>query len=203
MTMAEWFLYCLLTLPIVYAPGPMTLFSMANGVRVGYARTCFAIAGGSTAYIIQMTIVALGIGVMLQESPLALKMVKYVGAVYIIYMGIKQWRSAGQPLVHANASRDHSRKRMYIRGFFVGLSNPKALLVFAVLFPQFIKPSANETHQFIILGLTFLIAQFISASTYASVGTRIYAWLRSRNLEKLQGRLFGVMLLVIGLLLLV
>lgn len=180
----------------------MTLFAMANGVRAGYSRTFFAIVGGSTAYIFQMVIVALGVGAILQESDILLKTIKCLGAAYLMYMAFKQWRSQEIDLSKVDAYPNPSLWKLYVRGFFVGLSNPKALLVFAVLFPQFIKPSTGETAQFILLGITFLIIQFIGASTYASVGTKVYGWLRAKNLEKYQGKLFALMLVIIGILLL-
>lgn len=202
MTFSEWWLYCLLATTIVYAPGPMTLFAMAHGVQSNYGRTFFAIIGGSTAYVVQMLIVALGLGLLIQESEVLLKTVKILGASYLFYMAYKQWKTHSIKIPKEQFHENEPLWSLYIRGFLVGLSNPKALLLFAVIFPQFINPKTEETSQFVLLGVTFLVIQFVGASTYASVGNKVFAWLQAKNLEKIQGKLFACILVMVGLFLL-
>lgn len=204
MSYHEWLLYCLTSFIIVYTPGPMTLFSMANGITVGYRKAFFGIVGGSTAYVFQMLVVMLGIGVILQQSHFLFSIIKILGAGYLFYLAIKQWQFKGVDIYSLNQDKmqlSMHKWRYYVRGFFIGLSNPKAILVFTVLFPHFIKNTADKTMQFFSLGLIFLTIQFISSSTYAVFGMKFYSWIHSRNLAALQGKIFALMLIIVALLL--
>jgi homoserine/homoserine lactone efflux protein len=201
MTTAQWIIYLILLTTMVYCPGPMTLFIMANGIHTGYRLTFFAIIGGSTAYIMQMLIVACGVGILLQQSEIAFLILKYTGAFYLVYLGVKQIQLPCIALSATYPIENQTSSKMYLKGFLTGITNPKAILVFTVLFPQFINTQLNKTSQLIILGAVFLVMQFISATLYALVGSKIFLTLRANNKEKYQNLVFGIILITVGLLL--
>ncbi|MDD3313419.1 LysE family translocator [Pseudodesulfovibrio sp.] len=194
MAFGSWFTYCLLMTAIAYTPGPMTMFSMSSSVRYGFARTLPAIAGGSCAYLTQMLIVYLGLGVVVQGSALVFNAIKWAGVAYLLVLAVRNWRSRGiGSNVEVEATPSPPAKR-WLMGYVTGMSNPKSILVFTVLFPQFIEPARYTLH-FVILAATFFVLQGSSAVSYALFGARVFRWLRSRCLTHLQTRLTAVILL--------
>jgi len=197
MAFNTWFTYLLLMTAIAYTPGPMTMFSMSSSVRNGFARTLPAIAGGSCAYVTQMVIVYLGLGVVVQSSSLIFNTIKWGGVAYLVILAVRNWR---QPPM--DASWDHGRPattlvRLFCLGYATGMSNPKSVLVFTVLFPQFIDPARYTVH-FLILAASFFVIQGSSAVAYALFGARTFRWLRERCLTRLQNRVTAVILFCAG-----
>lgn len=200
MHLAQWLAFSAVVFVITYCPGPMTLFCMSTGIDVGPQRTGFAVLGGSTAYLVQLTIVALGLEWIIQASPFAFILIKWLGALYLLYLGLKQWFR--KPLQLNSASRIENNIScwyLYRRGFLVGITNPKSMLTFTALFPHFLSHPSQPTLQFAILGATFLVFQFSSASSYALFGAGFYRWLKRKNFLKLQDYIISVILILIAL----
>ncbi|QGY39923.1 LysE family translocator [Pseudodesulfovibrio cashew] len=197
MNFATWLTYALLMTAIAYTPGPMTLFSMSSSLRNGFARTVPALAGGSTAYMVQMAVVYFGLGVVVQNSLVVFNAIKWAGVVYLIVLGVKNWRAAVRTLQEDDSARAASRRRQFSLGFLTGMSNPKSVLVFTVLFPQFIDP-ARYTSDFLTLAVTFAVLQLSSAVSYALFGARVFTWLHRRGLAHVQNRITAVVLFLAG-----
>jgi len=193
MAFGTWLTYCLLMAAIAYTPGPMTMFSMSSSVRYGFARTLPAIAGGSCAYLTQMLVVYLGLGVVVQGSTLVFNAIKWAGVAYLLVLAVRNWRSRGFGSEVAVEETPAPPARRWLMGYFTGMSNPKSVLVFTVLFPQFIEP-AHYTLHFAILAATFFVLQGSSAVSYALFGARVFRWLRRRCLTHLQTRITAVIL---------
>lgn len=196
MEFSAWFTYFLLMTAIAYTPGPMTLFSMSSSVRNGFARTVPAIAGGSSAYIIQMAIVYLGLGAIVQSSMLVFGAIKWAGVVYLLVLGVKNWRKAVQQ-IDEPGKRAVSLKKQYWAGFLTGMSNPKSIIVFTALFPQFIDP-ARYTSDFLVLAVSFFFIQGSSAVSYALFGAQIFTWMHRKGIAHIQNRVTAVVLFVAG-----
>ncbi len=203
MHLPQWLAFFAVVLVITYCPGPMTMFCMATGADVGPRRTRFAVIGGSSAYFIQLTIVALGLGWIVKASPVTFELIKWLGAFYLIYLGIKQWLREPFQLTRSTMKESISPWQLYRRGFFVGITNPKSILTFTALFPHFLSHSGQPTLQFVILGATFLVLQFSSASSYAFFGAGFHNWLKRKQCLKLQDYLVGIILILIGMTLMV
>ena len=146
-----------------------------------------------------MTLSALGLGALLAASALAFTTVKVIGALYLIWLGIKTFRSDAGALDIKKAATD-SRKRLrspYARGFLVGSSNPKAILFFTAFFPQFLNPIEPFAPQYTILALTFITFEFSVLAACASGVSAIAPVLRSswhmRWINKVTGGLFATM----------
>ncbi len=194
MPFATWFSYFLIMTLIAYTPGPMTMFSMSSSVRNGFARTLPAIAGGSSAYVTQMIIVYLGLGVIVQSSALVFGAIKWAGVAYLIVLAIKNWRKPPEKGEVSNDARHASLAKLYFMGYATGMSNPKSILVFTVLFPQFIDPAHYSKH-FCILAASFFVIQGTSAVSYALFGARVFHWLRKRCLTHVQNKTTALILL--------
>jgi homoserine/homoserine lactone efflux protein len=197
MGLSAWFTFSILMTIIAYTPGPMTLFSMSSSVRNGFSPTLPAIAGGSFAYFTQMVVVYLGLGVIVQQSALVFNAIKWAGVLYLFVLAIKNWRQAASGSTFDDAVAEVSPSRQFSLGFATGMSNPKSVLVFTVLFPQFIDP-AHYTSHFITLAVSFFIIQGSSAIAYALFGAKVFLWMRQKHLSHIQNKVTAGILLVAG-----
>lgn len=197
MTFSTWFAFFLMMTAIAYTPGPMTMFSMSSSVRNGFYRTLPGIAGGSVAYLIQMIVVYLGLGVIVQNSTLVFNTIKWAGVGYLILLGIKNWRGS---IPDEHLFKTGSRVTLFKQfsmGWATGMSNPKSVLVFTVLFPQFIDPAHYNGH-FVILAASFFIIQGSSAIAYALFGAKVYQWMYKRDLTRIQNKVTAFILFLAG-----
>jgi homoserine/homoserine lactone efflux protein len=197
MSFNTWFTFFLIMTAIAYTPGPMTMFSMSSSVRNGFYRTLPAIAGGSSAYLTQMAVVYLGLGVIVQKSMLIFNTIKWAGVFYLFILAMRNWRqSADGDGLKATVSAV-SLPRQFSLGFATGMSNPKSVLVFTVLFPQFIDPLHYTTH-FITLAISFFFIQGSSAIAYALFGAKVFHWMNQRGLTHIQNKATAVILFLAG-----
>ncbi|MEX1297429.1 MAG: LysE family translocator [Desulfotignum sp.] len=197
MPLSTWFTFFVMMTAIAYTPGPMTMFSMSSSVKHGFYRTLPGIFGGSAAYMVQMVVVYLGLGVIVQNSTAVFNTIKWVGVVYLIVLGVRNWRQSIQDMEMTHTGMPVSPVRQFSLGFATGMSNPKSVLVFTVLFPQFIHPDHYTAH-FGILAASFFVIQGSSAMAYALFGARVFRWLRQRNLTRVQNRITAVILFCAG-----
>ncbi len=197
MSFSTWFTFFLLMTAIAYTPGPMTMFSMSSSVRNGFYRTLPAIAGGSFAYLTQMAVVYLGLGVIVQESVLVFNTIKWAGVLYLFILAIKNWRQSANGIGFKDIVSGVSSSRQFSLGFATGMSNPKSVLVFTVLFPQFIDP-VHYTNHFITLSMSFFFIQGSSAIAYALFGAKVFLWMRQRCLTHIQSKATAVILFLAG-----
>ncbi len=197
MALSNWFAFFLMMTAIAYTPGPMTLFSMSSSVQNGFFRTIPGIAGGSVAYMLQMIVVYGGLGVVVQNSMMVFNTIKWAGVIYLIILGIKNWRHSTTDEEVADTDSKVSLLKQFSLGWATGMSNPKSILVFTVLFPQFITP-ANYTSHFVILGISFFIIQGSSAVVYALFGAKAFLWIRQRALTNIQNKITAIILFLAG-----
>ena len=197
MSFSTWFTFSLLMTAIAYTPGPMTMFSMSSSVRNGFYRTLPAIAGGSFAYLTQMAVVYLGLGVIVQQSMLVFNTIKWAGVLYLFMLAIRNWRQSAGGGDIQGAVAAVSSARQFSLGFATGMSNPKSVLVFTVLFPQFIDPVDYTTH-FITLSISFFFIQGSSAIAYALFGANVFRWMKQRCLTHVQHKVTAVILFLAG-----
>ena len=197
MALSAWLTFFVMMTAIAYTPGPMTMFAMSSSVKHGFYRTLPGIFGGSTAYMIQMVVVYLGLGVIVQNSTVVFNTIKWAGVVYLILLGIRNWRQSVHDMEMTHTGLPVSPVRLFSLGCATGMSNPKSVLVFTVLFPQFIHPDHYTAH-FAVLAVSFFVIQGSSALAYALFGARVFKWLRQRNLAQVQNRVTAVILFCAG-----
>lgn len=197
MAISAWFTFFFMMTLIAYTPGPMTMFSMSSSLRNGFYQSLPGIFGGSVSYMLQMVIVYLGLGIVVQNSSMAFNAIKWVGVTYLIILGLKNWRaSVNQSDLLENNSSVNPVKQFWL-GFATGMSNPKSILVFTVLFPQFIVPQHYTSH-FLILSVSFFFIQGSSALMYALFGAKFFLWMRGKGMEKLQNKMTAGILFAAG-----
>ncbi len=203
MTWDRWWLFAVTVFLIAGTPGPNMLHVMTRSVRFGFARSVWAMAGCLTAVVFALSASALGLGALLLAMPRLFDVVRYAGAAYLVWLGIKAWRGAGKaeagldPDVPVAGPRVPAY-RLYIDALLTGLSNPKLILFAAAFFPQFISRAAPAVPQFGILVATFAAIETSWYATYAAGGRRLARWLASPIKQRLFDRATGGVFMAFG-----
>lgn len=189
MAFSVWFGFFIASILIAVSPGPGAAASMSAGLRFGYGSALRVICGLQCALTLQVTVVALGLGAILTTSAHAFDAIRFIGAAYLIWLGIQKWRA---PAEEINAeSRQTKPEGLFVEGILVNLTNPKAIVFIAALVPQFIDPKLPQWPQFAIIVLTMCSIDTIVMSGYALLASRMRGWLRTPGLMKTQNRVFG------------
>lgn len=200
MSLQIWFVYVAAVLVLTMTPGPSVLMAVSASVNRGFRQAVLGALGSTSAIVCIMTLSALGLGAMLATSESAFTWFKWIGAAYLAYLGISSLLSSSNtgPL---NAGDQAPRSRSFVRGFLVGASNPKALIFFSALFPQFIDPAQPQSPQFFTLGATFVVLELFWLLTYAALGVKAKNWLQEPGRALLFNRATGgIFLLAAGFL---
>ena len=190
MALATWLAFLLAAILIAVSPGPGAATSMSVGLRHGYWAALRAIGGLQSALLIQLTIVAAGLGAWLSTSTTAFNVMKFLGAGYLIWLGIQKWRDAPQA-IDGDGTAAVKPQGLFTQGLLVNLTNPKAIVFMAALTPQFIDPARPQWLQFVIIGATMCGVDTIVMSGYALLATRLRRWLRNPRAMRAQNRFFG------------
>jgi threonine/homoserine/homoserine lactone efflux protein len=194
----------LLFLPACFALnmafGPNNLLSLTNGARVGVAPAVLASTGRLAAFAIMIAIAGLGLGALLMASEAVFTAVKWAGAAYLVWLGVKLFRS-GTPVVAADGNGQPARPLASLarEEFLVAAGNPKAILIFTAFFPQFVDPAAYAS-SFAILGTTFLVLEVVAITAYSLAGARLRSLMRGTAFRWFN-RVSGGTMVVFGLML--
>jgi threonine/homoserine/homoserine lactone efflux protein len=195
MTLATYLLYVAAVALLIVTPGPTMLMCMTNSINHGPRRAMTSVAGAVTAVLGVMVLSAMGLGALLAASETAFTTAKFVGAAYLIYLGVRTFRS--EAILKIDDGAAQPRRSFYLQGVLVGASNPKAVLFFAAFFPQFLNPAAPIVPQFAALALTFMAMEFTVLTTCALGVSRLVPLLRSsgpvRWINRICGGLFTLM----------
>jgi threonine/homoserine/homoserine lactone efflux protein len=207
MTLSTYLLYLAAVALLVLSPGPTMLMCMTHSLQHGPRKALAAAAGSVTAVLGTMLLSALGLGALLAASETAFWALKAAGAAYLIWLGIKTFRSKttvfdGMPVAGQPAKAVVPARKLYIQGLIVGGSNPKALLFFTAFFPQFLDPAAAWAPQFAVLASTFVAFEFTVLTLCALGVARLAPVLRSGTRMRWFNRISGGLFTLMGTLLL-
>lgn len=202
MTLTTYLLYLAAVALLIFTPGPTMLMCMTTSLNHGPRKAMTSVAGSVGAVLCVMLLSALGLGALLAASETAFTVAKVMGAAYLIYLGIKTFRSDAAVLRADASVSEPPRRSFFLRGFLVGASNPKAVLFFAAFFPQFLNPAAPFVPQFAILALTFMAFEFSVLCGCALGVARIAPLLRSSRAVRWFNRVSGGLFTLMGGLLL-
>lgn len=177
---------------------------MSHGLNYGVRKTQASIAGLQTGLLVILLVAGAGVGSLLIASELAFGIVKTLGAAYLIYIGWSQWRSSSaltadavdQPADIVNAL---PAGRRWLTGFLTNVSNPKGILFMVAVLPQFISPSRPLWLQLLIIALTTVAVDTMVMHGYAFAASRLQMLFKNARAIKLQNRLFGGLLMAVGM----
>ena len=199
MSLTTYLLYLAAVAVLVLSPGPTMLTCMTTALNEGKSGALAAAVGSISAVLGVMALSALGLGALLAASELAFTVVKVIGAIYLIWLGIKTFGSTAEAIDIKSAPADSGRRLRthYVRGLLVGSSNPKAILFFTAFFPQFLNPGEPFAPQYAMLALTFIACEFGVLAMCAFGVSAIAPVLRSswhvRWVNRVTGGLFATM----------
>ncbi|KWF21683.1 LysE family translocator [Burkholderia pseudomultivorans] len=198
MNLHTWWLFVATVFVVSAIPGPNMLLVMTHGARHGLRRSSSTMAGCLAALVLMLSVSAAGLGAVLEAWPAMFDTLRYAGAAYLVYLGVKAWRArvdddapAADVETVSRQAAPASRWALFRNGFLVAGSNPKAILFAAALLPQFINAAEPTLPQFGILVVTFAVIEVSWYLVYASFGTRIGATLKSQSVAKIFNRLTG------------
>ncbi|MGP5493094.1 LysE family translocator [Psychrobacter celer] len=189
-------------------PGTDTMYIITRSVSHGSAAGFYSVLGIISGILVHTVFAALGLSIILINSPLAFTIVKYIGASYLCYLGIKMLMSK-QPSLLANhlpksrpstPANSIAHWQIYKQGVLTNVFNPKVALFFLAFFPQFIDPSyAHSALSFLILGLSFALTGFVWCSCLALLASKFSANLRKNPaIEVLLNKISGVVFIGLG-----
>lgn len=206
MALNTWLLYVATVFFVSATPGPNMLLAMTHGIHYGVRRTMATCFGLMSGLGLIMAVSSAGLGALLIASEQLFSLMKWAGAGYLIYLGIKTWRSEPTPVEEMRqtgqvAASDVSPSRLFRSGFLVALSNPKAFVFFTALFPQFMDARQPQAPQLMVLVLTFVVIESAWQFAYASGGSRLANWLNTAQRLRLVNRLSGGAFIAAGVLL--
>ncbi len=130
---------------LIAVPGPSVLFVVSRGVALGRRAAVFTAVGNEAGLLVQVALVAFGLGSVVERSMLVFSLLKFAGALYLVHLGVQAWRNRRLPAVSDGGTpKSESAGRILREGFVVGVSNPKGLLIFTAALPQFMDPAAGH-----------------------------------------------------------
>jgi homoserine/homoserine lactone efflux protein len=173
---AKFPLFLAATFLICVSPGPNVMMVISVSLKGGAGQALRAVLGTTFASTLYLSVSVLGLIAVLTASQRAFALIRYAGAVYLVYLGIRMLRGAWRHQF-ASARRVELRSRPFVQGLTTHLSNPKAITYWAALLPQFIDPSHNVNRQVIILGAVAILFDFAILASYALLAAWARAWL--------------------------
>ncbi|SHI11621.1 LysE family translocator [Ferrimonas marina] len=174
MTLELYLVYLATVIVLLASPGPMTLMTLSTSVRFGHGRALATILGSNVAGLVLMLLSATGIGALITSQPVLYELLRYGGAGYLIWLGIQAWRSRPSGACQRSfAAQEGNPLRLFRKALLMGLANPKGLLFFAALFPQFLRPESALLPQLLTLCLTFTLVDFLVLNLVALGGCRL------------------------------
>jgi threonine/homoserine/homoserine lactone efflux protein len=201
MSLNLWLAYVAAVFVISGTPGPNMLLSLTHGIHHGLTRPFSTMLGLLSGLAMILSISIAGLGAVLVASATAFEVIKYAGAVYLVYLGIRVWRSADTSLVTDSRPLSASGWARYRTGVLVSLSNPKAILFCMAFFPQFLDRRQALAPQAAILLMTFAVIETCWMLVYAGGGARLAAWLRKGQRMRWFNRTSGGVFIGAGVLL--
>ena len=195
-----WLAYVVTAIVFSLAPGSGTVNSISNGISYGTRKSLAAIAGLQVGLAIHIVLVGAGIGALVAKSALAFSVIKWVGVVYLIWLGIQKWRDTST--VAASAESDNRSAWNLMRSaVLINLTNPKSIVFLVALFPQFIDPRGDQVTQLAVLGVTTVVIDAMVMLGYTSLASQMGRFIRSVRIMAKINKVFGSMFVGCGALL--
>lgn len=188
---------------ISLTPGAGAINTMSNALTAGFRRSIWGIMGQQLALIVHVCIVAAGVGLLVSSSPLAFQIIRYVGALYLVYLGVRKLLARAQAAAEQGAAgAGDSGGSMLLRGLWVNLLNPKAIVFFLAFMPQFIRPERPLLPQYTVLTFTVVAIDIIVMWFVFAAGAKQLKHLTASERGQLTlNRTFGVLFIGVGILL--
>jgi len=187
---------------LILIPGPSVLFTIGRALTIGRAGALRSVAGNAVGSFVQVVAVAIGVGALVARSAELYAAIKYAGAAYLVFLGVQAFRHRGQlsESIAGATPRVRSARRQLVDGFVVGVSNPKTIVFFTVVLPQFTDPHRGSVPlQLFLLGVIFPVIAVVCDSVWALAAATAREWLaRSPRRIAAVGGAGGVAIATLG-----
>lgn len=200
MPLELWLAYVATSAVVLAIPGPTILLVLSYAISQGRSATLPLVAGVALGDSVAITLSLIGLGTLLATSAVLFTVIKWLGGLYLIYLGIKLLRGARKPLA-LQAGKIHlsSPRKLFGNAFIVTALNPKSIVFFIALLPQFISAAHPAGPQLWILGITFVVLATVGAASYALFATSLRRFLASKRAQKIYGLSGGSLLCAAGI----
>ncbi len=193
MSLQVWFAFMLACCAISVSPGAGAIASMSNGLNYGFKHGYWNVIGLQIALLIQIMIVAAGVGVLFATTPLAFQVVKWFGVGYLIYLAYQQWTAPIKTIQIEHEQKHKSALNLMLNGFVVNISNPKAIVFLLAVLPQFLDLSRPQWLQYLIMAATMVAIDLMVMAGYTGLASKVLRLLRSPRQQKYLNRGFAMM----------
>lgn len=195
MSLTAFIAFVLVSAAQVATPGPSTIFLLNNAIVYGAGRAIVALSGDLVAIVILASLSAAGVGALLATNPALFAVLRIAGAAYLLWLGALYFRAP--PVVQEHAEPPGAGTALWLQSFWIGISNPKAVLFFAALFPQFI-PADGGRDLLTVLVIAFVTTKLIVLGAYAMVARQLRRALSHGGDMAFGRRLTGALFILFG-----
>jgi threonine/homoserine/homoserine lactone efflux protein len=181
---------------MIALPGPSVLLTVAHSISFGWRHALATVAGATMGIAVQLIVAAIGLTSLLNVVAEVFEWLRWAGAAYLVYLGIKQWRSASEPLEFDTSSV--SKTNLFVQGLVITIPNPKSLIFIAAFLPQFIDTTRPLGLQFTFIVPTFLVITFTVTSVWALIAGKVRGFLQSQRAFQSVLRTAGGLMIIAG-----
>ncbi|PVZ19531.1 MULTISPECIES: LysE family translocator [unclassified Pseudomonas] len=194
MSLATLLLFIPACFALNLAPGPNNLLALNNATQHGWRVACLAGLGRLAAFSVMIALAALGLATILVASQWAFAVIKTVGAFYLLWLAVQLWRAPVPEQARFGAPIAANVPGLMRTELLVAAGNPKAILIFTAFLPQFLELNQPPLPQFAVLGMLFLVLEWVAIGIYAWLGLHARRWLATRSARRLFNRASGTLL---------
>ena len=198
MTWTVWLFYLIAIAALCMTPGPAVLLVVSQAFARGTRSANWSILGIEAGNVFYYGVSATGLGAVLLTSYKLFFAIKYLGAIYLVWLGIRTFLNSSATVSIERAPGKASATQSFLNGFVLQMANPKALLFYVALLPQFVNPMLPVIPQMTILGCTGIVVEFVVLSTYSHFAGRLLRLAGAQRFANLSRRVAGSILLVAG-----
>ncbi|MEN5200673.1 LysE family transporter [Pseudomonas wadenswilerensis] len=192
MLLETWLAFFAACWVISLSPGAGAIASMSCGLQYGFWRGYWNALGLQLGLVLQIAVIAAGVGAILATSATAFQVIKWFGVAYLVYLAVKQWRALPADISDNSAVRPIGKPlSLVFRGFLVNVSNPKALIFMLAVLPQFINPHAALLPQYLIIIATMVTVDLMVMAGYTGLAAKVLRLLRTPRQQRRMNRTFA------------
>lgn len=178
---------------ISLSPGAGAIASMSSGLNYGFRHGYWNVIGLQLALLVQISIVAAGVGVLFATTPWAFMLVKWFGVLYLLYLAYLQWTAPVQSIEIKAEQHAKTIPMLIFHGFLVNMSNPKAIVFLLAVLPQFLDLTKPQTLQYVEMALTMVAIDMIVMAGYTGLAAKVLRLLTSPKQQKYMNRTFAIL----------
>ncbi len=200
MSLDVWIPFFVASWLISLSPGSGAISCMAAGLRYGYRRALWNIVGLQLGILAVLAVVAVGVGAVIAASTTLFAAIKWLGAAYLVWLGLQQWRAQAAPVGGDGGGADDggTPRALVLIGFLVNTTNPKGIVFMLAVLPQFIDPAQPQLVQYLVCAATLLFTDVVVMSGYTGFAARVLRLLREPHHVRWMNRTFGGLFIAAG-----